>query len=122
MLASVVPRGIKSRLVARISGRNEQDVYPTFYRINTAEDIAQQTTSAGFRIKYEGILETLTHHPRRAIFLLYLGLAWVLRRGLFRKLQADFLIMLCKPDVACACKRLERVAYEPWSLTMVNHS
>lgn len=110
VLASAVPPGIKSRLVARISGRDEKDVYPTFYRLNTSPAISGQSEGVGFRIKYSEVLETLTYHPRRALFLLYLAVAWLLRRKWLRRFQADFMVMLCNPDVECACRRLERHA------------
>jgi SAM-dependent methyltransferase len=110
LLAGLVPAEIKSRLVARISGRDENDVYPTFYRLNTSPAISGRSEVVGFRIKHSEVLETLTYHPRRALFLPYLAVAWLLRRKWLRKFQADFMVMLCKPDVGCACPRLERHA------------
>jgi len=110
VMGRLVPRGIKSRLVARISGRDEHDVYPTFYRLNTLPAISGQSEAVGFRMKYSEILETLTYHPRRILFLLYLAVAKLLRWKWLAKFQADFMVMLCKPDVECACRRLERHA------------
>ncbi len=110
LLGGLVPPQIKSRLVVRISGRDENDIYPTFYRLNTLPAISGQSEAVGFKIKYSEILETLTYHPRRALFLLYLAIAGVLRWKWLRRFQADFMVMLCKPDVECACRRLERVA------------
>jgi ubiquinone/menaquinone biosynthesis C-methylase UbiE len=110
VLGEMVPRAIKSRLVAYITGRDEHDVYPTFYRLNTLPAISGQSEAAGFRIKYSEILETLTYHPRRVLFLSYLAVAKLLRWKWLSRFQADFMVMLCKPDVECACRRLERHA------------
>jgi SAM-dependent methyltransferase len=108
MLADLLPGGIKARLVARLTTRAERDVYPTFYRINTESAISRQSKAAGFRIKYSQTVETLTYSPHRSLFLLALTVAWLLRRKCLGRLQADFLVMLCKPDIGCACQRLER--------------
>jgi ubiquinone/menaquinone biosynthesis C-methylase UbiE len=110
VLASLIPREIKSRVVALVTRRKEGDVYPTFYRANTPSAISRGSEAVGFRIKHSEMLETLTFTPHRALFVLYLALARLLRWKAFRGLQADFLVMLCKPDVACACRRLERSA------------
>jgi ubiquinone/menaquinone biosynthesis C-methylase UbiE len=108
VLARWVPEQIKSRLVALITSRSERDVYPTFYRINTGSAISDLSGAAGFRIRYSETIETLTYSPHRALFLMNLTLAWLLRRKMLGRFQADFLVMLCKPDVDCACRRLER--------------
>ena len=108
VLAGILPDRVKSRLVALVSRRQEKDVYPTFFRINTNSAISSYSATAGFRVKYSELLESLTFNAHRAIFLCYLALAWLLRRKSLRKFKADYLVMLCKPDLACACKRLER--------------
>jgi len=107
VLAAALPDGVKARLVALVSHRHENDVYPTFFRVNTRAAIARYARQAGFRIKYSELMESLTFNPHRAIFVSYLALAWLLRRKTLRYLRPDFQVMLCKPDVECACKRLE---------------
>lgn len=108
MLAGILPDGIKARLVAYATNRTERDVYPTFYRINTASAISDQSQAAGFRIKYLETQETLTYNPHRALFLLSLTVAWLLRRKCLGRLRADFLVMLCKPGAECACRYMEQ--------------
>jgi len=110
VLAALLPDAVKSRLVALVSRRQEKDVYPTLFRVNTRSAISAYSVSAGFRIKYWEILETLTFNANRAIFLCYLTLAWLLRHKSLGRFRADYLVMLCKPDVECACKKLERSA------------
>jgi ubiquinone/menaquinone biosynthesis C-methylase UbiE len=97
MLARLVPERIKSRLVAFIEHRDESDVYPTRYRMNSAADIRRHAEAAGFTIIRWELLETLSYTRWRVLFLLNLALAWLLRRPLFRKCQADFLVALGKP-------------------------
>jgi len=108
VLARTLPESTKSRLVALVTNRRESDVYPTFYRINTESAISDQSTAAGFRTKCSEIIETLTYNPHHLLFAVHLTLAWLLRRKSLGRFQADFLVMLCKPDVECACRRLER--------------
>jgi len=110
LLAALLPDKLKSRLAARFSRRKEDDVYPTFFRLNTGAAIAHYAHRAGFCVKYSELMESLTFNPHRLIFLCNLALAWLLRRKGFRRLKPDFQVMLCKPDVECACKRLERFA------------
>jgi SAM-dependent methyltransferase len=107
VIARLVPEQIKSRLVALVTNRSEKDVYPTFYRINTGSAISDQSKAVGFRIRYSETLESLTYNPHRLFFVMNLILAWLLRRKMLGRFQADFLVLLCKPDVECACCRLE---------------
>jgi SAM-dependent methyltransferase len=108
VLARLLPEQIKSHLVALLTDRSERNVYPTYYRINTESAISDQSEAAGFRIKDLKLLETLTYTRHRALFVTNLTLAWLLRRKMLGRFRADFLVMLCKPDVECACCRLER--------------
>jgi ubiquinone/menaquinone biosynthesis C-methylase UbiE len=107
VLARWLPERIKAGLVALVTKRSESDVYPTFYRINTGSAIADQSQAVGFRIKYSEAVETLTYSPHRVLFVMNLILAWLLRRKMLGRFQADFLVMLCKPDIECVCCRLE---------------
>ena len=108
LLAAALPDSAKSRLVARVSKRQEHDVYPTFYRINTQSAISRHATRAGFRMKLAELMESLTFNRHRIIFLAYLALTWLLRRRPLKGLRPDFQVMLCKTDAECACQRLER--------------
>jgi SAM-dependent methyltransferase len=96
VLARFVPESIKSQLVAFIEHRDESDVYPTFYRMNSRATIRRHSEAAGFTITRWELLETLSYSPYRALFLLNLALAWLLRRPAFSRYQADFLVTLRK--------------------------
>ncbi len=48
LLARAVPESLKERMVLLFQGRKEEDVFPAFYRINTAADIRRHARQAGF--------------------------------------------------------------------------
>jgi SAM-dependent methyltransferase len=110
VIASLLPDKIKSRLVTLISDRREKDVYPTFYRINTQSAIRHYSEAAGFRIQSLDMVETLGFNRHRVIFLSCLALARLLRWKALGRFRPDILVMLRKPAVECACKRLPRCA------------
>lgn len=96
MLARLVPQRIKPRLVAFIECRDESDIYPTFYRMNSQAAIRRYSEAAGFTIARSELVETMSYSPYRAVFLLNLALAWLLRRPLLSRCQADYLVTLQK--------------------------
>ena len=51
VLAKAIPESLKSRLVYLLHRRKEEDVFPAFYKINSAADISRLAQSAGFAIE-----------------------------------------------------------------------
>lgn len=51
VLSNLVPEAIKKRLIWFLQQRKEEDVFPTFYRINTETDIERLARDAGFEIQ-----------------------------------------------------------------------
>lgn len=49
-LARSVPDGLKKRLAHVLDGRDEDDVFPTFYRANTVERISEIAAQAGMEL------------------------------------------------------------------------
>jgi len=111
LLASLLPEGIKSHLVACVTLRRESDVYPTFYRVNTRSAIARHSEAAGFRIQYLETVETLTFSSHRALFLAHLALSWLLRRKGLERLRPDLLAILCKPGSQCPCLGMDAAGW-----------
>ena len=101
VLAGLLPGQIKARLVALVTNRSERDVYPTFYRINTASAISDLSQAAGFKVTYSEAVETITYSDHHVLFVMNLALAWLLRRKMLSRFQADFLVILSKPDAEC---------------------
>jgi ubiquinone/menaquinone biosynthesis C-methylase UbiE len=50
-LASLVPQKLKNKMIEFVEERTEDDVFPTFYRLNTVSSIAEAASLAGFRIR-----------------------------------------------------------------------
>jgi ubiquinone/menaquinone biosynthesis C-methylase UbiE len=50
LLASLVPQKLKNKLIEFVEQRSEDDVFPTFYRLNTVSSITDCARKAGFRI------------------------------------------------------------------------
>lgn len=50
-LTRLVPERAKDKLVYLLEGRQEEDVFRTYYRINRVEKIREAALSAGFRIR-----------------------------------------------------------------------
>jgi ubiquinone/menaquinone biosynthesis C-methylase UbiE len=50
-VAFLIPQRLKNKIIEMTEGREEDDVFPTFYRFNTVRDITQATNSAGLKIR-----------------------------------------------------------------------
>jgi ubiquinone/menaquinone biosynthesis C-methylase UbiE len=49
-MAALVPQFLKNKIVWLLEGRAEEDVFPTVYAINTAQQVEQFATQCGFRV------------------------------------------------------------------------
>jgi SAM-dependent methyltransferase len=50
IFAAGLPQSVKNKLALLLQGRHEEDVYPTFYRINTPRKIQQLADGASFNL------------------------------------------------------------------------
>lgn len=50
VMARMIPESIKDRLVYILEGRKEEDVFPTFYKINTSSEISKLAKVSGLNI------------------------------------------------------------------------
>jgi 2-polyprenyl-3-methyl-5-hydroxy-6-metoxy-1,4-benzoquinol methylase len=98
IVASFLPKHIKSGLVELFTLRRAKDVYPTYYRVNTRSEIVRCSQRIGFDVEQLDVLESLTYSPYRALFLSNLIMARLLRWKALKKFQADFLVTLSKPS------------------------
>jgi SAM-dependent methyltransferase len=99
IVASLLPKHVKSTLVELLTRRRANDVYPTYYRVNTRSEITRYSELTGFRVEHLEMLESLTFSPHGALFLSNLVLARLLRWKALEKFQADFLVILRKPAI-----------------------
>ena len=68
-VASLIPDGLKQKIIWILEKRHAEDVFPTFYRINTLRDIQIMASNTGFAVER---LDIAKNHTR------CLG-CWVLR-------------------------------------------
>lgn len=50
LLSRLIPEAIKTRVIWFLQRRKEEDVFPTFYRINTPADVTALAAAAGFEV------------------------------------------------------------------------
>lgn len=50
-VAAHTPEGLKKRLIWLLERRHEEDVFPTHYRMNTADDIQRLAAASGFQVE-----------------------------------------------------------------------
>jgi ubiquinone/menaquinone biosynthesis C-methylase UbiE len=101
-IPSLVPQGLKNNLVEFAEGREENDVFPTFYRFNDVVAIERTARDAGLAIRK---FDKLSCSWSGAIMLLG---PFVVFELLFRRLtrwkrlenfRANFVVVLQKPDM-----------------------
>jgi len=51
LIARLIPAFIKAKLIHFLEARKEEDVFPTYYRINSVRSINQAAASAGLEIR-----------------------------------------------------------------------
>jgi ubiquinone/menaquinone biosynthesis C-methylase UbiE len=56
--ASLIPQALKNRLVRFFEGRKEEDVFPTFYRMNTPKAIRRVGAAVGFSVERLTLTDT----------------------------------------------------------------
>jgi SAM-dependent methyltransferase len=116
--ASLVPQAVKNHLVWFFEERKEQDVFPTFYRMNTPGAVRRACAWAGLSV----VSLTLTYTSPLTPMLgpvVILELLWIrlCRLDLLKNLRSNMIAILQKqpePRIAGALIRLS-AAYEPRS-------
>jgi ubiquinone/menaquinone biosynthesis C-methylase UbiE len=49
-VSAVLPDGVKKKMIRLLDGRHQHDVFPTHYKLNTANDIRTHARRAGFEV------------------------------------------------------------------------
>jgi ubiquinone/menaquinone biosynthesis C-methylase UbiE len=99
LIASLIPQRLKLRIISSIEGRDESDVFPTVYRINTAAAIHKLAEETGFAVS------KLQHNAPSRVF--FRGLPIVrtieaqinklLARPWAERYRSNLLVILSKP-------------------------
>jgi ubiquinone/menaquinone biosynthesis C-methylase UbiE len=98
LTAKLVPEPLKKVLTSILQGRKAEDVYPTYYRVNSASTIGELAARTGFRVKEIDLImssATLVMIPP----LVILELLWMrlLMTDSLRSLRTNIIAVLQKP-------------------------
>ena len=97
-ISKLFPDGIKKMLVKAIEDRNEEDVFPAHYRINTDEDIRDHAFHAGF------IIVDISHVSSYPKFIVFPPLALIellflkaLTHPMLKQFRTNIVAVMLKP-------------------------
>ncbi len=98
LLARLVPKLLKVRLIEFLESRKEEDVFPTLYRMNTPRRVQELSCSAGLRVLQLRHVES----SAQAVMLgplVFLELLWIriLRLPAFRNFRSNLIVVLQRP-------------------------
>lgn len=99
VLAKLVPEFVKKKLIWALERRKEEDVYPTFYRINSPERIHTMAARAGLSVMSVRMIVSgaaLAVFPPAALF--ELALIKVLMGRSLKNLRPNIIAILQKPS------------------------
>jgi ubiquinone/menaquinone biosynthesis C-methylase UbiE len=100
-LAAMVPQGIKTALIRLLESRRAEDVFKTFYRMNTPQEIAAGVQSHGFeivrlkRVSTNAVTQLIA--PVAVLELIFLRL---LESNRFQDLRSNLIAVLRKSNAA----------------------
>lgn len=96
--ASLVPERLKKRIVLYLEWRAEDDVFETYYRMNTKRDIRRLALDSGFNISEINMLHQAWEFRRVPLLhLIERGLFRLLDRRAFSGYRPEILVGLVKP-------------------------
>jgi len=97
-LAGLIPYRVEKRIAAFIDGRNDDDIFPTFYRANDARTIRNLASSVGFNVSSLEVVDTSPILSMLGpVVVLELIAIRLLRLPWFAGLRPDLLVVLDKP-------------------------
>lgn len=103
-LVSWLPQSLKNRLAKHLEAREEQDVFPTYYRMNTAEAIQAMADRTGFEVQelqlVNSVPETFALGP--PAILVEMLITWVLEFRWFSRWRSNLVVVLKKTGPALA--------------------
>jgi SAM-dependent methyltransferase len=100
-LSSIVPQRIKNPLIRMLENRREEDVFKTFYRMNTPRKIAEYAHVQGFeivrlkRVSTNAMSQLIT--PVAVLELIYLR---IIESNRFEDLRSNLIAVLRKSNAA----------------------
>jgi 2-polyprenyl-3-methyl-5-hydroxy-6-metoxy-1,4-benzoquinol methylase len=95
ILVSLLPQGIKNAMAKRLEERDEEDVFPTHYRMNTASAIGRLARENGLEVRdlilVNSTAETVALGPFVAIELILIR---ILNWKIFRNYRSNIIAVL----------------------------
>lgn len=100
ILGRIVPDFLKDKIILLLEGREENDVFPTFYRINSPKDIDRAVAGTGLVVAEVNLIPSAAQF---VVFppLLILELLWIrlTMTELFRGLRTNVIVRCRKPEL-----------------------
>lgn len=95
----LLPRGVRSRLTHWITGRDADDIFPTYYRMNTTAQIQALADAAGFCVDAVDLVETSPQLGKlgSAVVWIEQGIIHLLARPAFENWRSNFIVCLTVP-------------------------
>lgn len=106
LLAKSAPQGIKNRLAWLLEGRKEEDVFPVFYRFNTARQLSGLLGDTGLECqRVEFLNSTATTAQLGPVAIPELGLIRMLQRPWAQHYRSNIIGVLRKPACSATLDR-----------------
>lgn len=97
ILASLIPQGLKNKLILFIEKREEKDVFPTHYRLNTEATIRRVANRTGFAVRDLDLVSSVPElFELGPVLILELLLIWIAEFRLFRHWRSSLVVVLEK--------------------------
>lgn len=110
VLARLVPESLKGRLIWLLERRKEEEVFPTYYRINTQKLITRLADSVGFEVStLRPIMSSPVFIMIPPLVVLELFLIRILMTNLGRNFRTNIIAVLRKPNENVKAERLHPV-------------
>ena len=97
ILASLIPQGLKYKLIRFLENREEKDAFPTHYRVNSVRAIRRVAKRTGFAVRELDLVsctpETFALGP---VVILELLLIWIAEFRLFRQWRSNLVVVFEK--------------------------
>src|SRR5579872_292670 len=97
-LTAFIPKGVKNRLIGMLEGRSDEDIFKTFYKMNTSRDIAEHARKRGFEVAELRVVSTnAVTQLITPIAILELAYIRILEAPRFEKLRTNWIVVLRRP-------------------------
>lgn len=99
VLAVIIPESLKAKVIRFLQQRNDEDIFPTYYRINTERKIRKLAESVGFKVAKLRLIvssaQLVMVPPLVIIELLFIRF---LMTNIARRFRTNIIAVLTKPD------------------------